>query len=119
MRVVARLFLLSLALLCSGCDWRTPGPTMENYERVQVGMEYDEVVKILGKPSSSGSGYLVGDGKAEVFNSRRWSLGDGASSIEIVFVSDPLLRLIVKEKRIDDGKDNKPAHKESANKNAS
>jgi len=119
MRVVARLVLLSFALLCSGCDWKTPAPTMENYERVQVGMEYDEVVKILGKPSSSSSGYLVGNGKAEIFNSRRWSLGDGASSIEIVFVADPLLRLIVKQKRIDDEKGDKPAVEESANKTAS
>jgi len=51
-----RLFVLlaSLAMLF-GCSKLT----MENYEKIKMGSEYSEVVKILGKPDSCSEALFV------------------------------------------------------------
>lgn len=41
------LFSLALALLLTACS----AVSQENYDKLKAGMDYDEVVKVLGKPS--------------------------------------------------------------------
>lgn len=45
------LALSGVAMLLGGCD----RVTLENYEKLEVGMPYDEVVTIVGEPSNCDS----------------------------------------------------------------
>lgn len=45
LRLTVALFLLTMLLGCSKL-------TMENYSKIRMGIEYSEVVKILGKPDN-------------------------------------------------------------------
>lgn len=56
MRISRPLFLIltCLALLC-GCS----NLTMENYQKIEVGLEYPTVVEILGKPDNCSEALFV------------------------------------------------------------
>jgi hypothetical protein len=72
--------LLTAALsVLSGCDNLTP----ENYTKLEVGMEYAEVVKIIGEPSECSA----------VLNAQscRWAKGD--KQIQAKLVADKVVFL--------------------------
>lgn len=71
MRMIVLLVLLATLLGCSKL-------TMENYARIKTGIEYDEVVGILGKPDSCSEALFV--------KSCTW--GDEQKNITVNFVSD-------------------------------
>jgi hypothetical protein len=48
MKKASLLILLAVLLLATGCNKLT----MENYDRLRLGMEYTEVVSLLGKPDN-------------------------------------------------------------------
>lgn len=72
MRMIVLLALV--AMLLPGCSKLTP----ENYARIKTGIEYSEVVKILGKPDSCSEALFV--------KSCTW--GDEQKNITVNFVSD-------------------------------
>ncbi|MDD2899439.1 MAG: DUF3862 domain-containing protein [Desulfuromonadaceae bacterium] len=45
---VCLIIVLSLLIMLTGCSRLT----IENYSRIKTGLEYSEVVKILGKPDT-------------------------------------------------------------------
>ncbi|MDA8413101.1 MAG: DUF3862 domain-containing protein [Desulfobacteraceae bacterium] len=49
------IMLLVLALMLFGCSKLT----MENYAKIKTGIEYSEVVKLLGKPDSCSEALFV------------------------------------------------------------
>jgi hypothetical protein len=70
-----RYFLIaSLLILISGCS----KVTKENYDKIESGMSYDEVVKLIGKPE--GCSETLG------ISSCTWKKGD--AKIDIKFISD-------------------------------
>jgi hypothetical protein len=68
---------LGLLLALVGCSKLT----MENYSKIAVGMRYDEVVKLIGKPDRCDDAMGV--------RSCRW--GDEAHSAHVNFVGDQVL----------------------------
>jgi hypothetical protein len=68
------MFPALLVLLISGCS----KVTKENYDKIESGMSYDEVVKLIGKPE--GCSETLG------ISSCQWK-NDGAV-IDIKFISD-------------------------------
>jgi hypothetical protein len=77
---VLNVMLLTAALaVLSGCDNLTP----ENYSKLEVGMEYAEVVKIIGEPSECSA----------VLNAQscRWAKGD--KQIQAKLVADKVVFL--------------------------
>lgn len=75
-----RTTLLSLGLLAAlaGCSNKL---TLENYGKITVGMPYDEVVKLIGKPNQCDD--------AMGLRSCAWS--DKTSSAHVQFVADKVL----------------------------
>ncbi|MFT3735281.1 MAG: hypothetical protein QM776_09680 [Rhodocyclaceae bacterium] len=69
--------LLALVLVLTACSKLT----LANYERVSVGMSYDEVVSILGKPTSCND--------VLVTRSCRW--GDEKRGVSVRFVGGKVL----------------------------
>ncbi len=70
-------FILLVALvLITGCSKLT----MENYQKVKVGMKYDEVVELIGTPAKCN----------EDLGTRRcvWGDEDGDKYIKINFISE-------------------------------
>lgn len=57
--------------------------TQENYSRIKVGMEYAEVVAIVGKPANCSS----------VFNATTCTWGNERRSIDISFIADKVVFL--------------------------
>ena len=52
--------------------------TKENYDKVKIGMDYDQVIKIIGDPEKCDS----------LLNAKNCIWGDESKSIEIKFVAD-------------------------------
>jgi len=71
MRMIVLLVLVAMLIGCSKL-------TVDNYARIRTGIEYSEVVKILGKPDSCSEALFV--------KSCTW--GDGQKNITVNFVSD-------------------------------
>jgi len=68
------LLLLSLAVMLAGCSKLTA----ENYARIKIGMEYSQVVGILGTPDSCSEALFV--------KSCLW--GNDTRNITVNFVAD-------------------------------
>lgn len=64
--------LLTGLLLATGCSKLT----MENYDRLRMGMEYNEVVSLLGKP----------DNCSETLGTRSCVWGDENRNITVIFL---------------------------------
>lgn len=81
--MLSSLIILSVIILVisslSGCS----RITQENYNKIKVGMEYDEVISILGKPTSCSS----------VFKATNCAWGNEKRSIEISLVTDRVVLL--------------------------
>lgn len=70
------LVLCSLAVLC-GCSKLT----MENYSKIRMGIGYDEVVNILGKPDTCSEALFV----------RSCVWGDEQKNISVNFAGDKVI----------------------------
>lgn len=68
---------IAVALAITACSKLTP----ENYSKVKVGMEYSEVVKIIGEPN----------GCSAVLNAQNCQWKDGDKEVEIKFVADKVV----------------------------
>lgn len=79
------LIPLSILALLLGCSKLT----MENYQKIEVGLEYPAVVEILGKPDSCSEALFV----------RNCIWGDEKKNISISFLSDKVLLLTSKNIR--------------------
>jgi hypothetical protein len=55
--------------------------TKENYDKVKLGMDYDQVVKIIGDPEKCDS----------LLNAKNCVWGDESKAIEIKFVADKVV----------------------------
>jgi len=73
-RLVIALSLLAVLIGCSKL-------TMENYSKIKMGVEYSEVVKILGKPDNCSDALFV----------RNCVWGNGQKNITVNFVGDKVL----------------------------
>ena len=74
-KVSALLLLVTItAVSCSKL-------TKENYDRVKVGMDYSEVIKIIGDPKECDS----------LLNAKNCIWGDESKSIELKFVADKVV----------------------------
>ena len=71
------IFLVTLATLLSGCSKLT----QKNYDRLKMGMEYKEVVSILGKPDNCSD--------ALVAKSCMW--GNEKKNITVNFIGDKII----------------------------
>jgi len=77
---VLNVMLLTAALaVLSGCDNLTP----ENYSKLEVGMEYAEVVKIIGEPSECSA----------VLNAQSCQWAKGEKRIQAKLVADKVVFL--------------------------
>ncbi len=77
---VLNLILLSASLsVLSGCDKLTP----ENYNQLKVGMEYAELVKIIGEPSECSA----------VLNAQSCQWTNGGKRIQAKLVADKVVFL--------------------------
>jgi hypothetical protein len=72
MKRVSLIILLAALLLAAGCNRLT----MENYDRLRMGMEYNAVVAILGKP----------DNCSEALGTRSCVWGDEERNITVLFL---------------------------------
>jgi hypothetical protein len=68
---------LGLLLMLLGCSKLT----QENYDKISIGMSYDEVVKLIGKPNTCDD--MLG------LRSCTWS--DDSSSVDVKFAGDKVL----------------------------
>ncbi len=71
------VLLLGLALVLSGCSKLT----LENYDKITVGMPYDEVVQLIGPP----------DQCDDVMGVRSCQWGDDKHSIHVNFLVGEVL----------------------------
>ena len=74
-----KILLIALFLLPAlfGCSQLT----MENYSKITVGMPYDDVVKLIGKP----------DKCDDVMGFRSCTWGDASRSIDVKFAGDQVV----------------------------
>jgi len=72
------LFIVSL-LICFGCS----KVTQENYDKLSVGMVYQEVIKILGDPNECKS----------ILNAKNCTWGDSSERISVKLVADKVVFL--------------------------
>lgn len=72
-----RLFALSLLLALLGCSRLT----LENYNKLAVGMSYDEVVQLIGKPAQCD----------DLMGLRSCTWGDESRSVQVSFAGDKVL----------------------------
>ncbi|HEY5523050.1 MAG TPA: DUF3862 domain-containing protein [Desulfuromonadaceae bacterium] len=78
MMIHIRLIIaLSLLAMLSGCSKLT----MENYSKIKMGVEYSEVVNILGKPDNCSDALFV----------RNCVWGNEQKNITVNFVGDKVL----------------------------
>jgi len=77
MLTVRLMIALSLLAMLFGCSKLT----MENYSRIKMGIEYGEVVKILGKP----------DRCSEALSVRNCVWGDEEKNITVNFLGDKVV----------------------------
>jgi len=75
--VIVLVVLIAVALQTVGCSKLTK----ENYDRIEVGMTYDEVVDILGAP----------DEASDAIGTKSCVWGEGAEVIRIKFVADKVV----------------------------
>ena len=75
LRTLAATLPLLVLLACGG------KLTLENYDRIQVGMPYDEVVALIGKPA----------GCDDVLGIRQCRWGDARRSASVSFVAGKVL----------------------------
>ena len=75
-------FIVFSSLAMFGCY----NLTQENYNKLSVGMDYEEVIEILGKPDNCKS----------VLNARNCVWGDSAKSITVKLVADKVVFLFNK-----------------------
>lgn len=75
-------FIVFSTLAMFGCS----NLTQENYNKLSVGMDYEEVVEILGKPDNCKS----------VLSARNCVWGDSAKSITVQLVADKVVFLFNK-----------------------
>jgi hypothetical protein len=68
---------LGLLILLLGCSKLT----QENYNKISVGMSYDEVVKLIGNPANCD----------DVMGLRSCTWGDGTQSADVKFAGDKVL----------------------------
>lgn len=73
-KTVLGMSLLLLMLACSKL-------TLENYNKLEVGMRYDEVVSLLGPPAKCD----------DVMGLRNCSWGDEKHSVNVTFAADKAL----------------------------
>jgi Domain of Unknown Function with PDB structure (DUF3862) len=78
-RLIIALSLLAMLIGCSKL-------TMENYSKIKMGVEYSEVVKILGKPDNCSDALFV----------RSCVWGNEQKNITVNFVGDKVLLLTSK-----------------------
>ncbi len=71
------MYLAALAILLGGCSKLNK----KNYERLKVGMAYDEVVVILGKPDSCSDALFAKD----------CTWGDERKNITVNFVGNKVI----------------------------
>lgn len=69
----------AVMLITAACSKLTP----ENYAKLEVGMEYSDVVNIVGKPSNCSA----------VLNAQNCQWKDGEKEIQIKFVADKAIFL--------------------------
>ncbi len=72
-----RFIILLLVLLLAGCSKLT----MKNYNRLKIGMSYDDVIGIIGSP----------DKCSEVMGMRNCEWGDEKKSVNVTFAGDKAL----------------------------
>ena len=68
------LLLLTMSLFIPGCS----KTTKENYDRLEIGMEYSEVITILGKP----------DNCSDTMGAKSCIWGNEAKNITINFLAE-------------------------------
>jgi hypothetical protein len=68
------LVLLTILLLTPGCS----KITKENYDRLEIGMEYSEVITLLGKPDSC----------ADTMGAKSCIWGNEAKNIKVNFLAE-------------------------------
>jgi hypothetical protein len=73
------VFIISLLLICSGCS----RVTQENYDKLSVGMDYEEVVKILGEPSECKS----------ILNAKNCIWGNSSKRISVKLIANKVVFL--------------------------
>ena len=71
------LWVMGLALVLLGCSKLT----IENYNRIEAGMPYDEVTALLGKPAQCD----------DVLGVRNCTWGDETRSVSVSFVGGKVL----------------------------
>ena len=71
------LTLLSLALLLAACSKLT----VENYDKIKVGMPYQEVKQLLGPPAKCG----------DVLGVKHCTWGDEQRHIDVSFIGDQVV----------------------------
>ena len=77
-QAVFKLILgVAVVLAVAACSKLTP----ENYSKVKVGMEYSEVVKIIGEPN----------GCSAVLNAQNCQWKDGDKEVQVKFVADKVV----------------------------
>ena len=71
------LLVMSLLLCLPGCSKLT----MEHYNQISVGMPYEKVVQLIGKPEKC----------SDVMGLRSCSWGDNSRSVQVSFAGDKVL----------------------------
>ncbi len=71
------LVVMLMVLLLAGCGKLT----MKNYNKLKIGMSYDEVVGIIGSPGKC----------SEVMGMRNCEWGDEKKSVNVTFAGDKAL----------------------------
>ena len=79
LRIGLILFVVSSLLFCLGCS----RVTQENYDKLSVGMDYAEVVKILGEPSECKS----------ILNAKNCTWGDSSKRITVKLIANKVVFL--------------------------
>jgi len=77
MKRIQTILLLGLALVILSCSKLT----LENYNKIEVGMKYDEVTQLIGQP----------DHCDDVMGARSCEWGDEKRSIHVSFLADQVM----------------------------
>jgi len=73
------VFFIVSFFMCFGCS----KATQENYDKLSVGMDYEEVIKILGDPNECKS----------ILNAKNCTWGDSSKRISVKLVADKVVFL--------------------------
>lgn len=77
MRIAAMLILAVMIIVVAGCSKVTP----ENYAKIEAGMDYKEVVAVLGDPTEA----------KDAMGTKSCVWGKGDKTISIKFVADKVV----------------------------